>query len=279
MRGVDVASAQVLAEEDAHARLARTYGHVQDLDVFVIDVAFIKDVPLLNLLEIAHVANVDHLFLSDYVLAELSKVGAQCSLIVVIVDRHLEVVILLTGEDAEVGLARLVGDAVSYFGANDHLRALHEVCHHVLKFRNQLFEVSENEEVNLLLCGDLESNIATDKEDLTTHVVDLMDLLPLVDPNGSFTIRVFHLHGLLLEDQDTVGGTHNERPLECKIHVTEVDLGHLLAILDNNAVWKAAIFGLVDWSLRRDALTLSVESVLLVVRIVVETAQREVYFG
>ena len=63
----------------------------------------------------------------------------------------------------------LVGDSVLDLGAKHHLRAVHEVVHHVFQLWHQGFPVNDVE-VDLSIRRDLDSNVTLDVVDETSEV-------------------------------------------------------------------------------------------------------------
>ena len=89
----------------------------------------------------------------------------------------LVVVEVLPGVDLESGLVRLEGDSEADSGAEHHLRALHEVVHHVLQGGNERLLV-DHVEVDQLVGCHLDSNISADEIDISSRVVEFMVLHP-----------------------------------------------------------------------------------------------------
>ena len=67
---------------------------------------------------------------------------------------------VLSGIDAEVLLAGLVGDTVLDFSAKHHLVAFHEVNHDIFEFWRT---ITDSIEENLLIGNDLNPNITFDE--------------------------------------------------------------------------------------------------------------------
>lgn len=132
---------------------------------------------MLDWLEGALVVDSDSGLLTHDVGVHRSKIGSSGTLVVVLSDAHLEVVVELSGVDLESRLVSLVGDTVSNLGAEHHLGALHEVVHDVLEPGHASLLV-DHVEVDLLVCHDLDSNVASNEVDLAPHVVELVVLLP-----------------------------------------------------------------------------------------------------
>ena len=78
---------------------------------------------------------------------------------------------------AESRLAGLESNAGSYSWTKHHLGASHVVVHHVFEFWLACVFVYEVE-VYLLICRDLNSNIALDEINFSTHIWKFMIQLP-----------------------------------------------------------------------------------------------------
>ena len=84
---------------------------------------------------------------------------------------------ILSGVNEEAGLIGFVSDTIFNFGSKHHLGALHEIIHHVLKLWLQCLLVNYVKEY-FFIGGNLNTNVSTNKEDLTSHVFELVVLLP-----------------------------------------------------------------------------------------------------
>ena len=137
----------------------------------------------------------------------------------------------------EPWLVSLVGDTVPNFGAEHHLRALHEVVHTVLEGWFACVLINQVK-VNLLVRGDLDTNISLDEVDLTSHVVKLF----VLGPEASLFVD--------LEEKDRVRASDYQSFVKEEVHVTEIGIGDFLA---------CALFGVCG--VDGESLTLAVKSV------------------
>lgn len=87
--------------------------------------------------------------------------------------------IVTSSVDSEIFLTSLVADSESYSTPEHHLRAFHKVIHTVLQCWHKCFLINHIE-VDHLIRNDLDSNVASDKVDLTSHFINFVVLGPLV---------------------------------------------------------------------------------------------------
>ena len=100
------------------------------------------------------------------------------SIMILWCDRNFKVVIVLSGINCKARLIGLERDTKSYFGTEHHDRAVHVVVHDILKSRLEGFFVNQ-EEVDELISTNLNSNVASNEIDLTSHVFHLFEHLPI----------------------------------------------------------------------------------------------------
>ena len=82
-----------------------------------------------------------------------------------------------SGIDSESWLTCLVANQKPHKFTNHHHGAVHKVVHHIFTGRHECLLVDQ-EEVNLIICDNLEPDITFDEVNLSPHVLDLMILLP-----------------------------------------------------------------------------------------------------
>ena len=80
--------------------------------------------------------------------------------------------------DLEAWLICFVGNTIADSGTKHHLGALHEVVHHVFKSWLKRLLIDEIE-INFLIGCDLYSHVSANEIDLTSHLLELVILLPV----------------------------------------------------------------------------------------------------
>ena len=100
------------------------------------------------------------------------------SFVILEVNPHFEIMIASSGVDGETWLACLVADQELHELTYHHHGAVHKVVHHIFTGRHECLLIDQ-EEVNLLICDNLKPDVSLDEVDLTSHVLDLVVLLPL----------------------------------------------------------------------------------------------------
>lgn len=122
--------------------------------------------------------------------------------------------IVLTSVDLEAWLVNLKRNTIADTSTKHQLRALHEVVHYVLQLRHEGLFVDEIK-VDALSCSYLNSDVAFDKEDLTTEIVKC----EVVGPQACFLID--------FKEEDAVGASDDEGLIEDQIHISKVVRGDL----------------------------------------------------
>lgn len=84
---------------------------------------------------------------------------------------------ILPGVDLKSWLVGLKGNTISYSCTKHHLGALHKVEHAILQLGHERLLV-DLIEVDFLIGGNLDSNVASNEVDLTSHVVEFVVKLP-----------------------------------------------------------------------------------------------------
>lgn len=179
------------------------------------------------------------------------QVGANTTFQVSLGDLDLEVVVLPAAPDGEVPLILLEGHCEPDLGAEHHLGALHEVAHDILEFGHESLLVDEDE-VDLLVSGDLDSHVALDVVNLASDFRDLVVLSPLL------SLRVD------LEEEHGSGGLGHEDLVEDQVHGAKL-----------RDIECLELGGLV-LRIQAKALALSVEGVALLFLVRVEGLDRVV---
>ena len=142
------------------------------------------------------------------------KAGTDGSFMVSSVNWNFEVVAVLSAVDREVRLVCLEGHAESDFGSEHHNRALHVVVHDVFESWLEGF-LADFVEINVFVGANLDSNVASDEVNLSSHLFQLVVLFPEM--------------GLLvnLEEKNGTGGSDDERFVEKKVHVSKILISDL----------------------------------------------------
>ena len=96
-------------------------------------------------------------------------------------------------------LIGFVSDSVSYRFTKHHLRAIHEVLHHILKLRHQCLSVNDVK-VDLVVSGNLNPLIACNVVNESTNI-DLVIAFPLT--------LASELVELKLEEKNLTGASYN----------------------------------------------------------------------
>lgn len=129
-------------------------------------------------------------------------------------------------EHTKIRFRLFVCDTIFDFGTNNHLCAMHEIVHDTFKHRDESLFIFEDKNVNLIICGDLESLIASHEENVASHVFNFMDLLPSLYYLDAFSLFSLFLNFNLLEYQEIARGSNKQNLIVCKIHITKIKIGH-----------------------------------------------------
>lgn len=181
MSGLDLSPGHILSKEKSNLALTLANSHVNDSDFLIGDSSLLEHVELLDFLVVSHVENIYNLSLRDSVLIIFSEVHSLSSFEVILQDRHFEVVILLSLKNFEIGLPFLVDQAILDLGSNDHLGAIQKIGNDILKLRDQRFLVIENVDIDLFFGCNLKPYVTWNKECVSSHVLDFVDLFPPPD--------------------------------------------------------------------------------------------------
>ena len=107
------------------------------------------------------------------------KRRSDCSFETVAINANLEVVIVASREDLKARLTCFEGNTILDPGSEHKRGAVDEVVHHIFEFweeRDLVYQVK----VYLSLGSDLNPDVASNEEDITSHVVDFEVLHPFV---------------------------------------------------------------------------------------------------
>ena len=148
-------------------------------------------------------------FLSHDIGFHIGKIASNRSLIVLGGDGNFEVVEILSGVNLEPRLVCLEGNSVKHSSTEHHLRASHKVVHAILKSWNECLLV-DYVEVNSLISSDLDSNIASNEVNLSSHLLEPVILLP----EASLLIN--------FEEEDGAGGSDDQSLVEEQVHRAQV---------------------------------------------------------
>lgn len=162
--------------------------------------------------------------------------------------------LVLSSVDVKRALVRFVGDAIPDSASKHHLRTAHEIEHYI--FKNWLKSLWINqEEVNVLVCGDLNSLIALDKVQKSSDVKSLV-----VNPCGLLGEIIDHN----LEEQDLTTASCYQCSVVYQKHGSQIPVMDFLKGVRQFIVPELVhgVFNILHWD--SEALALSVKGVNLV---------------
>jgi len=130
--------------------------------------------------------------------------------------------LVLSSINIKAALIRLESYTISHFWAKHHLAAVHEVEHYVFQFGLKRFFINEIE-INLIIRGNLDSNISFDVVDKTSNV-NVVVLNPFLH-NSFFFFKNFLVY-FLFKKQNFTGTPGNQCWVIHQVHLTEVHFCH-----------------------------------------------------
>ena len=93
------------------------------------------------------------------------------------INTNFKIMVIAPGEYFEIGLTCFESDTVFYSGAEHQGRAVDEIVHDVFEVW-EIRDLVDQIEVNFSFSGDLDSNVTSNKEDVSSHVIDFVILNP-----------------------------------------------------------------------------------------------------
>jgi len=183
--------------------------HVEDLDFVSAALALSWDRPALGGLEVMLVINSNLGLLSHDIRFHVGKITSYRSLIVLGRNGNFEVVEILSRVNLEPRLVCFKGNSVEYSSTEHHLRARHKVIHAILKSWKKGFLVDYVEE-NSLISSHLDSNIASDEVNLSSHFLESVILLPEASLRIDF------------KEKNGAGRSHDQSLIEEQVHRAQV---------------------------------------------------------
>jgi hypothetical protein len=97
-------------------------------------------------------------------------------------------------EHTKAFLSTFVSNTIFSGTSNDHLSAIHEIEQHILKLRYVSIFIFEDVNIDLIVCRNLESLIASHEENISSHVFYLINLFPSPYKFSSFCLLRFLLN-------------------------------------------------------------------------------------
>jgi hypothetical protein len=176
-------SENVSANDDAYSVLVFANCEVENFKIWIF--VFVREINGLQNLKVILVKHLECSFDTDCVSFQLWDVNSKSTFIIILINGNFKIMKELACVYCKTRLTSLVGECVENLLANHHHGAVHEVPHARFKSGHQCFLVNKVK-VDILICDNLEPDVAFDEVDLASHIVDAVVLLPeacfIVDP-------------------------------------------------------------------------------------------------